>query len=221
MSDAQSTASVARRSAVIALGPAALSLPGLLAGTFGGLFEGAARAPRQRQRSRQRHGQGPAAPSPSSRHASAHYLVRLQLQHVSPFDRSSLWSCAAIGSISLGAFRHRCSPTSDRPAKRRGRFKQTSFHVSEQPMLGLVPHSCAFASAGYWSFAAFAAGLSSDSAGGEHRCRKAPRGVPRGPHNASRAPAASSPEMIFRFPFRHRSSSIIAFSSPRSRRRSW
>ena len=73
------------RGAVVALGLATLSLLGLLAGTFGGLFEGAPGAPRQRQRSRQRHGQGPATPSPSSRHASAHYLVRLQLQHVSPF----------------------------------------------------------------------------------------------------------------------------------------
>ena len=91
------------RCAAIALGPAALSLLAFLASAFGGFLERAARAPRQRQRPRQRHSQGSTAPSPSSRHASAHHLVRLQ--HQFSLCRLPLWSCTTIGLISLGASR--------------------------------------------------------------------------------------------------------------------
>ena len=110
------------RCAAIALGPAALSLLAFLASAFGGFLERAARAPRQRQRPRQRHSQGSTAPSPSSRHASAHHLVRLQ--HQFSLCRLPLWSCTTIGLISLGASRHRCSPTSARPLKNAAVKKQ-------------------------------------------------------------------------------------------------
>ena len=111
------------RCAAIALGPAALSLLAFLASAFGGFLERAARAPRQRQRPRQRHSQGPTAPSPSSRHASAHHLVRLQHQ----FSLCRLFVYTVYTTtryILLGASRHRCSPTSARPLKNAAVKKQ-------------------------------------------------------------------------------------------------
>ena len=145
------------RCAAIALGPAALSLLAFLASAFGGFLERAARAPRQRQRPRQRHSQGPTAPSPSSRHASAHHLVCLQ--HQFSLCRLSLWSCTTIGLISLGASRHRCSPTSARPLKNAAVKKQLP---RQQQRCRDGTDSCA--SSSLFLFAAFGRGSSAQRA---------------------------------------------------------